>query len=213
LRDFLPFESYDWRMRRALLAGLALTAALIALPAAAAPPRWTDLFDGRSLAGWRMTGPGSFTVERGALVTHGGMGLLWYERRRFGDFELEVDWRVARQCANSGIFVRFPDPPASPLDAVAGGYEVQIDDCDPDGAIQRTGAIYDVAPARRPASRQAGRWNRYRIRVVGQHYTVFLNGARVNDFDGTRALAGYVGLQNHDPGSRVSFRRVRVRAL
>jgi hypothetical protein len=49
--------------------------------------------------------------------------------------------------------------------------------------------------------------------VVGQHYTVFLNGARVNDFDGSRGIAGYVGLQNHDPGSRVSFRRVRVRTL
>jgi hypothetical protein len=192
---------------------LALALAVAAFPAAAAPPRWVDLFDGRSLAGWRMTGPGSFTVEGGRLVTHGGMGLLWYERRRFANFELEVNWKVNQPCANSGIFVRFPERPTSPLDAVSGGYEVQIDDCDPDGPIQRTGSLYDVAPARRPASRAPGRWNRYRIRVVGQHYAVFLNGARVNDFDGSRGLAGYVGLQNHDPGSRVSFRRVRVRAL
>jgi hypothetical protein len=160
-----------------------------------------------------MSGPGSFTVENGALVSHGGMGLLWYQRRRFGDFELEVDWKVRQPCANSGIFVRFADPPASPLDAVSAGYEVQIDDCDPDGPHQRTAAIYDVQPATRDASRPAGRWNRYRIRVVGQHYTVFLNGARVNDFDGSRGAVGYVGLQNHDPGSRVSFRRVRVRLL
>lgn len=160
-----------------------------------------------------MTGPGGFTVVGGALVSHGGMGLLWYERRRFRDFELEVDWRVAQRCANSGVFLRFPDAPGAPLDAVASGYEVQIDDCDPDGAHQRTGAIYDLAPARRPASRPAGRWNRFRIRAVGQRYTVFLNGARVTDFEGTRALAGYVGLQNHDPGSRVSFRRIRVRTL
>jgi hypothetical protein len=40
-----------------------------------------------------------------------------------------------------------------------------------------------------------------------------LNGARVNEFDGTRGRVGYIGLQNHDPGSRVSFRRVRVRQL
>jgi hypothetical protein len=116
------------RQSLALLAG----AAVVLLCAAAAPaPTWLELFDGRTPVGWRMSGPGSFTVEHRALVTHGGMGLLWYERRRFRDFELEVEWKVAQQCANSGIFVRFPGRPASPLDAVATGYEVQIDDCDP----------------------------------------------------------------------------------
>jgi hypothetical protein len=46
-----------------------------------------------------------------------------------------------------------------------------------------------------------------------QRYTVFLNGARVARLDGARAALGYVGLQNHDPGSRVSFRRIRARPL
>jgi hypothetical protein len=197
-----------------LVVAVAAAAMLAGVPAdARVAPRWIDLFDGRSTAGWRMTGPGGFRVMAGTLVTHGGMGLLWYERRRFRDFELELDWKVARQCANSGVFVRFPDAPDDPMDAVAAGYEVQIDDCDPDGAHQRTGALYDVAPARRPASRPAGRWNRYRIRVVGQHYTVFLNGARVLDHDGSRGELGYVGLQNHDPRSRVSFTRIRARIL
>ena len=160
-----------------------------------------------------MTGPGRFTVERGALVSHGGMGLLWFDRRRFRDFELEVDWKVADRCDNSGIFVRFASRPRTPLDAVNSGYEVQIDDCDPRGPQYRTGSIYDHAPARRLTSRPAGRWNRFHIRVVGQRYTVSLNGARVTDFRGTRARAGYVGLQNHDAGSRVSFRRIRARPL
>jgi hypothetical protein len=42
---------------------------------------------------------------------------------------------------------------------------------------------------------------------------VFLNGALVTQLYGDRALVGYIGLQNHDPGSRVSFRRIRARAL
>jgi Domain of Unknown Function (DUF1080) len=196
-----------------------LALVLVAAPAVrgatdevSAPP-WIVLFDGRSTAGWTMTGPGRFTVERGALVSHGGMGLLWYGRRRFRDFELEVDWKVADRCDNSGVFVRFANPPRTPLDAVNSGYEVQIDDCDPRGAKYRTGSIYDQAAAVRLASRPAGRWNRFHIRVVGQRYTVSLNGARVTRLDGTRARAGYVGLQNHDPGSRVSFRRIRARPL
>jgi hypothetical protein len=201
-------------MRR--LAGSLLVLSLClaaATSGGAAPPRWTPLFDGKSKRGWTMTGPGGFVVSNGALVTRGGMGLLWHSRRRFRNFELQVDWRVAQRCANSGIFLRFADRPATPMTAVDGGYEVQIDDCDPDGPHQTTGAIYDHSPATRRASRPAGKWNRYRIRVVGQHYTVFLNGARVNEFDGSRGEVGYVGLQNHDPGSRVSFRRLLVRTL
>jgi Domain of Unknown Function (DUF1080) len=196
---------------------LALVLALAPAVSAATAPRaaagWIPLFDGRSTAGWTMTGPGRFTVERGALVTHGGMGLLWFERRRFRDFELEVDWKVADRCDNSGIFLRFPGRPRSPLDAVSSGYEVQIDDCDLRGRAYRTGSIYDHAPAARLASRPAGRWNRFHIRVVGQRYTVVLNGARVTEFKGARARVGYVGLQNHDAGSRVSFRRIRARPL
>ena len=44
------------------------------------------------------------------LVTEGGMGLLWYSARQFGNFELQVDWRVTKKSDNSGIFVRFPAP-------------------------------------------------------------------------------------------------------
>ncbi len=179
----------------------------------AAEPGWITLFDGRSKAGWAMTGPGRFRVQRGALVTSGGMGLLWYTKRRFRNFELMVDWRVAEQCDNSGVFVRFPRRPRSPGDAVNAGYEVQIDDCDPRGLSHQTGSIYDHAPAARLVSRMAGRWNRFRIRVVDQHYMVFLNGALVTQLNGVRARVGYVGLQNHDPGSRVSFRRIRARPL
>jgi hypothetical protein len=204
-----------------LVALLVLALALPATAASAARDRplaegaatdWITLFDGRTTKGWAMSGPGRFRVQRGALVSSRGMGLLWYTRRRFRNFELMVDWRVAEQCDNSGVFVRFPRP-RSPVDAVSSGYEVQIDDCDPRGLSHRTGSIYDHAPATRLVSRVAGRWNRFRIRVVDQHYMVFLNGALVTQLHGVRARVGYVGLQNHDPGSRVSFRRILARPL
>jgi hypothetical protein len=35
----------------------------------------------------------------------------------------------------------------------------------------------------------------------------------VNEFDGDRGRGGYIGLQNHDLISRVSFRRVRVQEI
>jgi Domain of Unknown Function (DUF1080)/WD40-like Beta Propeller Repeat len=207
----IAVASASLRGRRVLGRGTAIDWRPAAPPPA--PETFIDLFDGRSTDGWTMTGPGGFVVENGALVSEGGMGLLWYDRRTFRDFELEVEWRVDQRCANSGIFLRFPSRPRTPQDAVAAGYEVQIDDCDPRGLEFQTGSIYDFAPAARLASRPAGQWNRYEIRVVGQHYTIVLNGERVTEFDGARGAFGYVGLQNHDPGSRVSFRTVRVRRL
>lgn len=176
-----------------------------------------DLLAGRRR--WRQVGPGSFKwllapQEGGAepiLRTEGGMGLLVWTGRRFGDFELEVEWKVQRAEDNSGIFVRFPDLPASPWDAVKQGYEVQI--CDAGGAKHRSGCVYDFKDVEKRASRPVGEWNHCRIRVVGQEYVVHLNGVEVTRFVGERGREGYVGLQNHDPKSKVLFRRAFVRPL
>jgi Domain of Unknown Function (DUF1080) len=50
--------------------------------------RSIQLFNGVNLNGWRQAGPGRFRIEDGMLVTEGGMGLLWYSARQFGNFEL-----------------------------------------------------------------------------------------------------------------------------
>jgi len=173
--------------------------------------KWIELFNGKDMTGWRQAGPGNFTVEDGALTSHGGMGMLWYEGQKFRDFTLEVEWKVNHRCNNSGIFVRFPEKSDDPMYAVNNGYEIQIFDCDEKGLKYQTGAIYDQHAATKLASMPAGQWNTYEIKVVGQRYTVTLNGEKVNEFDGERGRDGYVGLQNHDIISRVSFRRVRVK--
>ena len=175
--------------------------------------KWVELFNGKDMTGWRQAGPGNFTVEEGALTTHGGMGMLWYEGQKFRDFTLEVEWKVNHQCNNSGIFVRFPEKSDDPMYAVNNGYEIQIFDCDKKGLQYQTGAIYEQSAATKLATKPAGQWNLYEITVVGQRYTVVLNGEKVNEFEGKRGLEGYVGLQNHDILSRVSFRHVRIREI
>ena len=175
--------------------------------------KWTKLFNGRDMTGWRMAGKGNFTVEDGMLVTHGGMGMLWYENEKFRDFKLRVEWKVSQRCNNSGIFVRFPEKSDDPWYAVSHGYEIQIDDCDKQGLKYQTGSVYSFAPAGKIASKPAGEWNTYEIAVIGQHYTVELNGEKVTEFEGRRGEEGYIGLQNHDITSRVYFRSVRVRRL
>ena len=190
-----------------------LSLAVFAMPQKEAAGKWIELFNGKDMTGWTHIGKGSFEVQDGALVSQGGMGLLYYEARPFKDFTIEVEWRVKDRCNNSGIFVRFPEKSDDPRYSVNHGYEIQIDDCDKNGLKFQTGSAYNQFAATKIASKPAGEWNKYQITIVGQHYSVVLNGEKVNEFDGTRGIEGYIGLQNHDPISQVSFRRIAVKEI
>jgi hypothetical protein len=200
-----------------MLTGVALARRTAdAIVAAAAPaalePGFTRLFDGTSTQGWQMAGPGRFLLAGGTLETEGGMGLLWYAAEQFQDAILRLEWRATHADDNSGVFVRFADPAGDPWIAVNTGYEVQIDDLAPD-PTHRTGAIYGLAAPAAAAARPVGEWNAYEITMTGQQYAVRLNGQDVTQFTGTRGLQGFIGLQNHHPGSRVAFRNIRIKLL
>lgn len=211
-----------------------------AADADAAPGETVVLFDGVLGSDWRMTtitnqpgrdDPGHFAVEDGALVAHPGtdLGLLWNERPTPADFVLELEWRLAAQDDNSGIFLRFPDPRSKGYDntawvAINFGFEVQINEPGvPDGApMHTTGAVYaepDQAFTR-VAARPPGVWNTYEIRVQKQEYTVRLNGQQVTRFvnhaadrgaPSTALAPSYIGLQTHT--GNVAFRNIRIRPL
>ena len=163
--------------------------------------------------GWEMVGPGKIVEEsNGVLVTSDGMGMLWYSKKPFGDFTLRVDYKLSDAGNNSGVFVRFPNKPKSPWDAVNEGYEIQI--CDGADPEHRTGAVYSFKAAEKtPPVKPVGEWNTYEISVRGQDYTIALNGETINHYKGSRGIKGFVGLQNHDPKSIVRFRNVRIKVL
>jgi len=115
-----------------------------------------------------------------------------------------------------------------PWFAVHRGYEVQIaDGVDP---FHSTGAIYSLAPSS-AASKKAGEWRTMIITLAGNRVQVDLDGQRITNFDPgspdlparkewhepkrepKRPEAGYIGLQNHDPGDVVWFKEVSVRRL
>ena len=58
--------------------------------------KFTYLFDGQSIDGWSMAGTGNFVLIEydKSLQSQGGMGLLWYTKRKYKDFVLKVDWKV-----------------------------------------------------------------------------------------------------------------------
>ncbi|MEU4477955.1 DUF1080 domain-containing protein [Micromonospora sp. NPDC023966] len=118
--------------------------------------------------------------------------------------------------------------------AVNCGHEIQINDSPEIGSNdpRKTGSVYGFADLNLAQARPTGKgvWNDLEIRVVGQHYAVIRNGMVINEFDnvpglpfpgrptdpgtsGRQYAQGYIGLQNHDGGSVIAFRNVRVRDL
>lgn len=196
---------------------------------------FTSLFDGRTLAGWRMStireepgrdNPGRFIVVDGALeATPGtGLGLLWSTRPMPANYVLTLQWKRFVHEANSGVLLRFPHPDGKGYRNTAYvanhfGYEVQIDELGEEAKL-RTGAIYNVdgQTLTQQAARPAGRWNDYEIRVEDDTFTVLLNGAQVTRFENPDPNRGqpvdphFVGLQIHF-GSRMAFRDIQFRPL
>ena len=186
-----------------------------------------QLFNGRDLSGWRMSGPGGFVVEDGALKTQGGMGLLWYTEAKVGNAVLRVVYRVSREEDNSGVFIRIDNVPPNPWYAVHHGYEVQI--LATAGEWHRSGCIYSLSRALARAQKPPGQWNVMEIAMRGQEVEVTLNGTLVTTFAPAGELPprrlvyepersprpefGYIGLQNHDDESVVYFREVSVEPL
>jgi hypothetical protein len=83
---------------------------------------WQPLFNGKDLSGWTMAGPGRFVVENGMLKTEGGMGLLWYNGRPFGNTTIRVVFKTDSPKSNSGVFIRLPEKPRDPWYGVHNGY-------------------------------------------------------------------------------------------
>ena len=186
-----------------------------------------QLFNGRDLSGWEHVGSGGFSVENGLLTTSGGMGLLWYTRRKVGDAVLRVVYRVRRPEDNSGVFIRIADRPPDPWFAVHHGYEVQI--LATGDEWHATGCIYSMSSVTARADKPPGEWNEMDIIMQGERVTVLVNGTQVTEFEtgqpvpprtrdyeperGPRPAHGYIGLQNHDAASVVQFGEVSVRPI
>src|SRR5436190_1402227 len=71
-----------------------------------------DLFNGQTLAGWRMAGRGTFHLIDGALqsVPSFDLGLLWSTRPMPENFRLELEFLTRMPATNSGVFIRFRNP-------------------------------------------------------------------------------------------------------
>ena len=209
------------------------------------------LYNGNFQAdGWKIAVSGSqnfFDVQNQSIPVLGagvgdiknvGLGVLWFTRKKFKNFILKLEWKAFDIEANSGIFLRTPEPTSLDDSFYNSSIEIQIDERGYDfpnniygSPLHKTGAVYEVFPAQRWAAKvlssrtdNTSYWNSYEIRVEGNKIEVKLNNQLVSagTFPELRGFAdpsdgkkkrseGYIGLQCHT--EVVQFRNIRIKEL
>lgn len=177
-----------------------------------------SLFNGKDLSGWWFYGKdlGGFKVtEQGTIawVREGGGGLI--SRKRYKDFILRFEYKLAKEGNNSGTYIRAPrQGRQSKL-----GMEFQmLGDFGKAPDKNSTGSVYDVVPPKLNASKPAGEWNSVEVDFRGPKLKATLNGQIVQDisFEDFEELKyrnreGFIGLQDHN--CPVEWRNIRIKEL
>jgi 3-keto-disaccharide hydrolase len=167
------------------VAVVVIAVTLAARAADCQPGPWQALFDGKTTQGWRGYRQTGFPTK-GWVVDHGCLHLLPRSHagdiittRKFTDFELEWEWRIAPKGNNGVKYLVTEDRPHAP------GYEYQmVDDTTMPNPKHQTAAFYAVfAPQANKPYKPPGHWNHSRIVVCGNHVEHWLNGAKVLTYE------------------------------
>ena len=195
-----------------------------------------SMFNGRDLTGWQGLVENPLVRARMRSVDLERMqaevnvmlpanwsvrdGCIWFNGKgdnlcstvEYGDFELLVDWKITKN-GDSGIYLR-------------GTPQVQIWDTSRTdvGAQVGSGGLYNnqVHPSKplKVADNPVGEWNTFRIIMIGEKVTVWLNGELVVDnvtmenfWDPKIPIfpKGPVELQAH--GTDLAFREIYIREI
>jgi len=218
----------------AILAGAAEAADTLNKP----PEGFTALFNGEDLTGWKglLKGPYDNPAKRAALtpdefkkrqkeadddmrahwqvidgaLVFDGKGRSLCTAKDYADFEMLVDWKI-KENGDSGIYLR-------------GSPQVQIWDTNRQNAEVGSGGLYNNQknPSKpdKAADKPVGEWNTFRILMIGEKVTVWLNGEKVVDnvtmenyWDRKIPIfpTGQIELQNH--GNTLYFRSIYIREI
>lgn len=193
-----------------------MAVSLVACDARSQDEKWTPLFDGKSMDGWEKIGGDQSTweVKDGALSGSGGASMLVCTEGPYKNFRYRAECKI-NDGGNSGLYFRTTRRPG-----FTDGYEAQIDSTHRDPI--RTGSIYGMCHVYKELVKP-DEWFTYEIAVQddvwrGRPVTrikITVNGDELYeylDFEQT-FKEGHFAFQQHDPGSKVSIRKVEVMPL
>jgi hypothetical protein len=208
------------------------------IDAGKAPKGFTALFNGKDLTGWKgltITPKGADNPDVRAKLTpeelaksqaeadesmrahwkvvdgaleFDGKGQSLCTVKDYADFELFVDWKIKPE-GDSGIYLR-------------GSPQVQI--WDPAQHPEGSGGLYNnkknPSKPTAVADKPIGEWNRFKIKMIGEKVSVWLNGTLVVDnvvlenyWDYSKPIfpTGQIELQNH--GNTLWFKNIYIREI
>ncbi|NLX95161.1 MAG: DUF1080 domain-containing protein [Rhodopirellula sp.] len=217
LPDFPRSRSYDLALSRkpAATNSFGLTREEVA-------QGFVSLFDGKTLNGWQGD-ERLWRVEEGMIIgstesIHLSQHSFLSTQRTYQDFILKVRFKLAR--GNSGIQFRSQQA----ADGAVTGYQAEID-CGEyrHVAIWLEGQnkiLCETDPHERDKRFVLDEWNEYTITCKGPRITLDLNDYRLADYvERSRLYSqnGVIALQlvrtDLEPGMRVYFKDIRIRAL
>jgi Domain of Unknown Function (DUF1080) len=200
-----------------------------------------QLFDGKTLNGWKHGNSQEWTVANGILKHSGKPGEpsdLWTEKE-YGDCTLVFDWRWSGRGQLQKLPTVLPDG-SNKLDKDGQTELTEVEDLDSGvylrGNIQSqvnlwnwsigSGEIYGYrtnpamsaevkagATPKMKADRPLGEWNRTMVTIKGDRLTVSLNGRTVIEEAQLPGVParGAIGLQHH--GSAIDFANLWIKEL
>lgn len=175
-----------------------------------------SIFNGKDLSGWTINGTEKWYVEKGELICESGpdkaYGYLSTDKK-YKNFDLTLQFKQEAE-GNSGIFFR------SSIDGVKiSGWQAEV--APPNHS---TGGIYEsygrgwlIKPeAEKDKFLKYGQWNTYRLKVVGDEVTTWVNGHEMIHLKDEKIGAGegFIALQIHDGGGiKVRWRNIKIKEL
>jgi HEAT repeat protein len=153
----------------------------------------------------------NWSVKDSCIVFNGDGDNLC-TRKMYGDFEMLVDWKISKN-GDSGIYLR-----GSPQVQIWDTSRVDV------GAQVGSGGLYNNQKnASKPlvlADNAIGDWNTFRIKMVGERVTVYLNGVLVVDnvvmenyWDRSIPIFAKDAIELQAHGTNLAFRNLFVKEL
>lgn len=206
----------DFKHRRLVRFVALLIVSLSTVQLVADEGKWVSLFDGKTMEGWEKVGKpeSKWEVREGALQGSGPASMLVSTAGPYKNFRYRAEIKI-NDGGNSGLYFRTTRKPS-----FTDGYEAQIDSTHRDPI--RTGSLYGLCHVYERLV-EPNTWFTYEIEVRddiwrGKPITrikVTVNGNELYEYldFALTFKQGHFAFQQHDPGSKVSIRKVEVLEL
>jgi len=189
--------------------------------------KWTDLFNGKDLSGWKqLNGDAKFDVEDGMIVgttvANTPNSFLCTEEE-YSDFIFELEMFLVDDF-NSGIQFR-SESKTDYMDGRVHGYQCEVDPSNRAWSAgiydeARRGWLYpvDLNPEAKSAFKH-GEWNHYRIECIGSSIKTWLNGIPVAHLIDDMTTKGFIALQVHSiphdslANRQIKWRNIRIKTV